>query len=109
MSSQIANTEHPTPNNKHRKMATIIIPTPLRKFTDNKAKIVTNGGTVYEALSELGTLHPELGKHLFQQCGKLQNFLKIYLGESDINALEKEETKVENEDVISIIPAIAGG
>ncbi len=26
-------------------MATIIIPTPLRKFTDNKAKITTDGGS----------------------------------------------------------------
>ncbi|MCG8577586.1 MAG: molybdopterin-synthase adenylyltransferase MoeB [Flavobacteriales bacterium] len=90
-------------------MATIIIPTPLRKFTDNKAKIETNGKTVYEALGELGSLHPDLSKHLFLECGKLQSFLKVYLGESDINSLEGETTAIDEDDIISIIPAIAGG
>lgn len=90
-------------------MATIIIPTPLRKFTDNKAKIVTSGESVGAAITELGELHPDLSKHLFKQCGTLQNFLKIYLGDTDIKSLQNEETPVEEKDVISIIPAIAGG
>ncbi len=90
-------------------MATIIIPTPLRKFTDNKAKILTGGSSVNEAIAELGSLHPDLQKHLFTSDGSLQNFLKIYLGDRDIKALENGETKVEENDVISIIPAIAGG
>ena len=90
-------------------MATIIIPTPLRKFTDNKAKIVTSGESVGAAITELGDLHPDLSKHLFKQCGSLQSFLKIYLGDRDIKSLQNEDTPVKEEDVISIIPAIAGG
>ena len=97
---------------RHKKsntMATIIIPTPLRKFTDNKAKIITSGNSVGESITQLGELHPDLSKHLFKQCGTLQSFLKIYLGDRDIKSLENEETPVKDEDVISIIPAIAGG
>ena len=90
-------------------MATIIIPTPLRKFTDNKAKIETSGQTIYEALGELGSLHPDLSKHLFLECGKLQSFLKVYLGDTDIKKLGGEEAQVQENDVISIVPAIAGG
>lgn len=90
-------------------MATIIIPTPLRKFTDNKAKIVTNGDSIRESIQQLGTLHPDLKKHLFTESNQLQQFLKVYLGDTDINVLEKEETPVSENDIISIIPAIAGG
>lgn len=90
-------------------MATIIIPTPLRKFTDNKAKIITSGGSIKESISQLGTLHPDLKKHLFTEEDKLQRFLKIYLGDTDIVALDNEETPVNETDIISIIPAIAGG
>lgn len=90
-------------------MATIIIPTPLRKFTDNKAKIETSGNSVGESITQLGELHPELSRHLFKQCGTLQSFLKIYLGDRDIKSLQNEDTPVNDEDVISIIPAIAGG
>jgi molybdopterin synthase sulfur carrier subunit len=90
-------------------MATIIIPTPLRKFTDNKAKIITSGDSVRESITELGELHPDLSKHLFKQCGTLQSFLRIYLGDRDIKSLQNEETPIKEDDVISIIPAIAGG
>ena len=90
-------------------MATIIIPTPLRKFTDNKAKISTSGNSVGESIAQLGELHPELSKHLFKQSGELQSFLRIYLGDLDIKALQNEDTPIKDADVISIIPAIAGG
>lgn len=90
-------------------MATIIIPTPLRKFTDNKAKIITSGNSVGESITQLGELHPDLSNHLFKQCGSLQSFLKIYLGDRDIKSLQNEETPIKDDDVISIIPAIAGG
>lgn len=90
-------------------MATIIIPTPLRKFTDNKAKIETSGSTLGESITQLAELHLELSKHLFQQCGKLQNFLKIYQGDRDIKASNNEETPLNEKDVISEIPAIIAG
>ncbi|MCH2233929.1 MAG: molybdopterin-synthase adenylyltransferase MoeB [Crocinitomicaceae bacterium] len=90
-------------------MATIIIPTPLRKFTDNKSKIDTNGASVKESIAQLGELHPDLSKHLFKEDGELQTFLKIYVGETDIKALENGDTEVNESDIISIIPAIAGG
>jgi molybdopterin synthase sulfur carrier subunit len=90
-------------------MATIIIPTPLRKFTDNKAKIITSGKSVGESISQLAELHPDLSKHLFKPCGTVQSFLRIYLGDRDVKALQNEETPVKESDVISIIPAIAGG
>lgn len=45
--------------------ATIIISTPLRKFTDNKAKIETSGSTVGESIKQLAELHPDWSKHLF--------------------------------------------
>ena len=90
-------------------MATIVIPTPLRKFTDNKAKIDTSGDSVKDAIHQLGTLHPDLKQHLFKDDGQLQTFLKIYVGDRDIKALQNGDTPVKNDDVISIIPAIAGG
>jgi len=50
-----------------------------------------------------------LKKYLFTEENKLQRFLKIYLGDTDIAALQNEETPVGGEDIISIIPVIAGG
>lgn len=81
----------------------------MRKFTDNKEKIVTSVESVGDSILQLGTLHPDLNKHLFKDDGALQTFLKIYLGDTDIKVLQNEDTPVKDGDVISIIPAIAGG
>ena len=90
-------------------MAKIIIPTPLRKFTDNQASFEANAATVYDAIQALATAFPELKKHLFDDKNQIRSFLRIYLGDEDINVLDKEKTALKADDVVSIIPAIAGG
>ncbi|MEQ9422968.1 MAG: MoaD/ThiS family protein [Cyclobacteriaceae bacterium] len=90
-------------------MAKVIIPTPLRKFTNNQASIDANGGTVKESIVSIADQFPELKKHIFEENGEIRKFVRIYLGDEDINVLDKENTKVSGESVISIIPAIAGG
>lgn len=90
-------------------MANIIIPTPLRKFTNNQASVESNGSTVQQSVEDLAKQFPDLNKHIFDAEGKIRQFIRIYVGDEDINALENENTKVDGSSVISIIPAIAGG
>jgi len=90
-------------------MAQIIIPTPLRKFTDQQKTFESKGATVAAAIQDLTAVYPDLRKHLFDGEGQLRNFVRIFVGEEDIQALNSENTEVEGKDVISIVPAIAGG
>jgi molybdopterin converting factor small subunit len=90
-------------------MAKILIPTPLRKFTGDQSTIETNGKTVQEAILELTEKHAPLKQYLLDADNNIRSYIRIYLGEDDINSLQKGQTTVEDETVISIIPAIAGG
>lgn len=90
-------------------MATIIIPTPLRKFTNNTAKLQIKGGTIGESISELTTNFPDLKRHLLDEKGQIRSFVNIFLGDEDIRDLQAENTVVKEDAVVSIIPAIAGG
>ena len=90
-------------------MATIIIPTPLRKFTDQKTRLDVDGSSVKEAIDELALNFPDLKKHLIDENGQLRTFVNIFVGDDDIRNLQKENTKVNTDSVVSIIPAIAGG
>ena len=90
-------------------MATIIIPTPLRKFTNSNAKVTISASNVKGVVNEL-TLHfPDLKKHLLDEQGNVRSFVNIFVGDEDIRNLQKEATPVKDETVISIVPAIAGG
>jgi len=90
-------------------MAKIIIPTPLRKFTANQSSFETDGKTVMEAIQKLTLEYTELKKYLFDGEENIRQFIRIYVGDDDIVNLEKEETKINENSVISIVPAIAGG
>lgn len=90
-------------------MAKIIIPTPLRKFTENQASFVGNGQTVGATIDNLTEAYPGIKQHLLDENGKLRNFVRVFIGEEDIKALQNEATEVKEDTVISIVPAIAGG
>ena len=90
-------------------MAPIIIPTPLRKFTNQKTRLEVDGSNVKEAIEELAVNFPDLRKHLIDENGQLRTFVNIFVGDNDIRDLQKGETKVSADSVVSIIPAIAGG
>ena len=90
-------------------MATVIIPTPLRKFTNQTAKLQIEAGTVGEVIEKITTEFPELKKHLLDGQGGIRSFVNIFSGDDDIRDLQKEKTPVNPSSVISIVPAIAGG
>jgi len=91
-------------------MATkILIPTPLRPFTDKKDAVEANGTTVGELLADLTTKHSGLKAHLYNDQGKLRSFVNIYVNDEDIRYLQKEQTPITAGDTVSIIPSVAGG
>jgi sulfur-carrier protein len=90
-------------------MPKIIIPTPLRKYTDNQSSIDTNSHSVSEAVNAIAERFPDLKTHLYDDQGNLRKFLRIYVGDQDIRELNNEQTVLESNSVVSIIPAIAGG
>ena len=91
-------------------MATkILIPTPLRPYTDKKDAVEAEGATVGELLADLTKKHGGLKAHLYNEQGKLRSFVNVYVNEEDIRYLQKEQTPVSPGDTVSIIPSVAGG
>ncbi|MGB0166768.1 MAG: MoaD/ThiS family protein [Luteibaculum sp.] len=90
-------------------MATLKIPSPLRKFTNNQSEIAIEANTIQDSIEAAAKQYPDLKNQLFDEAGNIRSFVRIYLGDEDIKALNNEATQVETDSVISIIPAIAGG
>lgn len=87
----------------------IIIPTPLRQYTGKREALEIQAKTVGEALSSVISQYADLRKHLFNEEGKLRSFVNVYLNDEDIRYLQRERTPLQDNDVISIVPSIAGG
>ena len=91
-------------------MATkILIPTPLRPYTDKKEAVEAEGATIGDLLTDLTKRYDGLKAHLYNEQGKLRSFVNVYLNDEDIRYLQKEQTPVAPGDTISIIPSVAGG
>jgi adenylyltransferase/sulfurtransferase len=90
-------------------MAKILIPTPLRPYTDKQDAVDASGTTVGELLADLTRRHSGLKAHLYNDQGKLRSFVNVYVNDEDIRYLQKEQTPVSANDTVSIIPSVAGG
>ena len=90
-------------------MATVIIPTPLRKFTNNEVRVSIEANKIAVIMDELVKKFPNLKHHLINPDGKIASFINIFVDNDDIRNLNQEETELKQSTVISIVPAIAGG
>ena len=89
--------------------ATVRIPTPLRKLTNNEEIVEVNAATVGDVITELQGRFPGIKERLLDESGAVRRFVNVYLNEEDIRFLQNQQTMVKDGDEISIIPAIAGG
>src|SRR5437773_8216078 len=87
----------------------VIVPTPLRQYVGKQDSVEIEAKTVAEALAALTQQYGDLRRHLFTDDGKIRSFVNIYLNDEDIRYLQKDQTPVQENDVISIVPSIAGG
>jgi sulfur-carrier protein len=87
----------------------IKLPTVLRAQADNQATIEVDGATIGEVFSNLIDQYPGLRASLLDDAGGLHKFVNVYKDDDDIRYLDGLDTKVGNGDVLSILPAVAGG
>ncbi|MSQ03206.1 MAG: MoaD/ThiS family protein [Myxococcales bacterium] len=90
-------------------MPVIQIPSALRSFTDNQARVDVAGATAGQALAALAAAHPALRKHLYADDGQLRSFVNVYKNDEDIRFLGRDLTPLEEGDTLVIVPSIAGG
>jgi molybdopterin synthase sulfur carrier subunit len=88
---------------------TVLIPTPLQKFTNNQAVIECEASNISELINSLETKCPGIKKSLCDDEGQPRKFLNFYVNSEDIRFLDGAKTELENGDEVSIVPAVAGG
>jgi MoaD family protein len=85
------------------------VPTLLQGVTNGQKIVRGDGATIGELLSHLEADYPGIRGQLYAEDGKLHRFVNIYRNDEDIRFLGQLDTPVEDGDVISILPAVAGG
>ena len=89
-------------------MATILIPTPLRKFTNNLSKIEVCGGTVADSLNQLINCYPDLTHFLLDENGILNDRMHVFINDEETPIRNGSDATIPKEAVLNIVPAIKG-
>jgi len=88
---------------------TIRIPTVLRKFAGGSSSVEVAAGSFIDAITQLASDYPALESHLFAEDGSLRSFVNLYLDDEDVRYRDGAATSLKGGEVLSIVPAVAGG
>ncbi len=89
-------------------MSVVRIPPVLRGVVGGSRELPAADGTVAEVLDGLFASHPALADRL-RPDGTLSAFVNVYINGDDIRHREGFETRVTADDVVILLPAMAGG
>ena len=80
----------------------------LQRVVGQKA-VQMEGENVAEVLANVNAQYPGFKEQITMEDGSLHRFVNIYVNDEDIRYLQSLDTPVKTGDVISILPALAGG
>lgn len=90
-------------------MASIRIPMPLRKLTNDVDLVNSEAATLAEAVDKLEVDFPGIKERIVDEQGEIRRFVNIYVNGEDVRFLDNIKTALKPGDEVSIVPAVAGG
>lgn len=88
---------------------TVRIPTTLRPLSGGASTVSVEGATLREVLKGLDAAHPGFAAKLLDEQGNLHKFVNVFVADDDVRYLKGLDTPVVGGQVVSIVPAVAGG
>ena len=85
------------------------IPTILRTYTGGEKSVQGEGDTLDSLISNLEERHPGIRGRLITDNGTLHRFVNVYVNDEDVRFTGALETKLNDGDSVTILPAVAGG
>jgi molybdopterin synthase sulfur carrier subunit len=85
------------------------LPTMMRGQADGQSTVSVEGDSVGAAFGSLVERYPGLRDNLLDASGGLHKFVNVYKDDDDIRYLDGLDTALKDGDVLSILPAVAGG
>ena len=89
-------------------MTEVRVPTILRPYTGGEKTVAADGASLSEIVQDLDSRYPGIADRLVDESG-LRRFVNVYLNDEDVRYLGGKDTALKDGDVVSFLPALAGG
>lgn len=85
------------------------VPGPLRVHAAGAAEIAFEADILGDVLDALARDYPALAQRVLTPEGEVRAFVNVFVGDRNMNALGGRATRLKPDQVVSILPAVAGG
>lgn len=85
------------------------LPNIFRPSAGGEASVEAEGSTVGEVFDDLVGKYPGLRDSLLTPEGDMPRHLNVFVNDDDVRYLGKLDTKVGEGDIVTLMPAVAGG
>jgi sulfur-carrier protein len=80
----------------------------MQKAIGGRKSVEAQGRTVGAVIDDVDKRHPGF-KDLLMTDGQIHRFVNVYLNDEDVRFLRQLDTQLKDGDVLSVLPALAGG
>ena len=90
----------------------IIIPSPLRSFTNGERSVnieLDENTSILDSINKLNDIYSGISSKIIDDNNSLHNFVNIFMDGEDVRYIQGVNTKLIPNCEISIVPAVAGG
>ena len=85
------------------------LPNMLRPLAGGEATVKAQGDTLREVFDDLARQYPALRASLYTDDGEVHRHLNVFLNDEDVRYLGRLDTKIGEDDTLTLMPAVAGG
>ena len=71
--------------------------------------VSVSGSNITNIISDLENKYPGIKDRICEENGEIRPFVNIFVNGEDIRYLEGLNSKLSEDDEVSIVPAVAGG
>src|ERR687887_20684 len=90
-------------------MARVYVPTSWRKLTGGESRVELPARDVRDLVQRLEERFPGFRRELVDESGNFHRFVNVYVNNREIEDLDGLQTRLQEDDEVAVIPAMAGG
>lgn len=80
----------------------------MKKLLGGASTVEASGGTVRDVLEDIESRYPGFKINVMNDGG-IHRFVNVFLNDEDVRFLGQLDTPTRDGDVLSVLPALAGG
>ncbi|MDA0301054.1 MAG: MoaD/ThiS family protein [Chloroflexi bacterium] len=88
---------------------TVNVTSVIQQAVNGQREFNADGGTIRELIANIDRDYPGFAGRITDDQGELLRFVNIYLNDEDVRYLGGKDTSLKDGDVVSFLPALAGG